>query len=73
MADDPRAATTGRGDDQCENHDLVREVTRIVREADVVFERVGGSSRHWVRDCFLPMLNDAGFRIVKAKEKPHAG
>jgi hypothetical protein len=36
-------------------HDeLVRDLTRVVREADEMFEREGGSSRHWVRDCFLP-------------------
>lgn len=36
--------------------DLVRVLTRACREADETFERVGGSTRHWVRDCFLPAL-----------------
>jgi hypothetical protein len=51
--------------EQDEDFDLVKAVTAVVREADLEFERVGGSSRHWVRDCFLPTLNRAGFIIVK--------
>jgi hypothetical protein len=39
-------------------------ITQAVREADIHFERVGGSSRHWVRDCFLPMLEKHGLKIV---------
>lgn len=31
-------------------------LTEVVREADAVFQRVGGSTRHWVRDCFLPLI-----------------
>lgn len=34
--------------------------TRAVRIADETFERVGGSSRHWIRDCFQPALEDEG-------------
>ena len=41
-------------------------VTIIVREADQAFEKSGGSSRHWVRDCFLPLLEAAGLRVVDA-------
>lgn len=44
--------------------DLLPIVTQIVREADAHFERVGGSSRHWVRDCFLPMLEAKGLAIM---------
>lgn len=48
-----------------ENSDaIVNTVTRIVRDADRAFQKSGGSSRHWVRDCFLPMLNARGLRIV---------
>jgi len=39
-------------------------VTSAVRAADIHFERVGGGSYHWVRDCFLPMLEQYGLKIV---------
>jgi hypothetical protein len=45
--------------------DLVAAVTAICREADRVFERVGGGSRDWVRECFLPLLNAGGFLVVR--------
>ena len=44
----------------------VEEITRIVRDADQDFEGSGGSTRHWVRDCFLPALEKSGLRIVGA-------
>lgn len=34
-------------------------ITEIVRQADDEFKRVGGSSRHWVRDCYFPLLRAA--------------
>ena len=40
-------------------------ITAVVREADQAFESSGGSSRHWVRDQFLPRLATAGWRLVK--------
>lgn len=43
--------------------DLQPRITQAVREADEHFERVGGSSRHWVRDCFLPMIEKHGLKI----------
>jgi len=52
--------------EQHEDTAIVNAITGIVRDADRTFERVGGSSRHWVRDCFLPMLNARGFVIVDA-------
>ena len=52
-----------------EKHDeIVQKVTKAVRLADISFEQVGGSSRHWVRDCFLPALEDEGLCIVEVKE-----
>ena len=48
------------------NEELVA-ITEIVREADRVFERVGGSSRHWVRDCFWPMLQQHGWTLVSQR------
>jgi hypothetical protein len=46
------------------NGTLIERLTRAVRLADSNFERVGGSSRHWVRDCFLPALESEGLDVV---------
>jgi hypothetical protein len=53
---------------QCEDEELVREITRIVREAFKRFEQSGGTTRHWVRECFLPILNRDGW--VVARDNP---
>lgn len=45
---------------------LIVAVTRVVRAADEAFEKDGGSSRHWVRDHFLPGLEAAGLKIEYA-------
>ncbi len=50
--------------EQSEDTTTVNAITAVVRDADQTFERVGGSSRHWVRDCFLPILNQAGYVVV---------
>ena len=42
----------------------VAEITKAVRQADEDFRHVGGSSRHWVRDCFIPALDAAWMRVV---------
>ena len=44
--------------------ELLRRVTLAVRLADEEFERSGGSSRHWVSECFLPALKEEGLEIV---------
>jgi hypothetical protein len=49
--------------DGCDTGNLVTRITAAVREADRTFERVGGSSRHWVRDCFLPTLEKHGLAV----------
>lgn len=54
---------------QEEDFDLVAAVTRVVRQADQEFESFGGSSRHWVRDHFLPELNLQGMLIVREAER----
>ena len=43
-------------------------LTLICREADKTFERVGGGSKHWVRDCFAPALEDAGLTLIALSE-----
>ena len=58
---------------QCDDTDVVRELTRICREADQHFQRVGGGTRHWVRDCFLPALNDAGWCVSAAPPEVKCG
>ena len=49
--------------------DLAPEVlvvlTRAVRAADTAFAAEGGSSRHWVRDQFLPCLEEEGLAVVR--------
>ena len=45
--------------------ELVRRMTAAMREADAVFERVGGSTRHHVRDCLLPILEKHGLSLIK--------
>jgi len=49
------------------NHALVKQITLAVRIADKKFEDVGGSTRHWVRDCLLPELTDAGLDVISDK------
>jgi len=53
-----------------EDHVALASITAAVRAADKHFERVGGSSRHWVRDCFLPELERRGL-FVGIRPKPH--
>lgn len=57
--------------DWTEDPELIRRVTAAVRLADAQFEQSGGSSRHWVRECLLPCLDDAGLQIVEQKEDPN--
>ena len=59
-------------EDQSEDEATVNAVTAVTREADQTFERVGGSSRHWVRDCFLPTLNAHGFIVARIQPEPAA-
>ena len=44
---------------------MIEKVTRVVREADEAFKTVGGSTRHWVRDCLLPALDRAGIELFE--------
>ena len=50
----------------------IEAITRAVRNADKQFEIIGGSSRHWVRECFIPALEEEGLLIIslfKVKEQ----
>lgn len=46
---------------------VVKELTAVMRKADKVFERVGGSTRHYVRDCLLPLMADAGLFVSSSE------
>jgi hypothetical protein len=45
---------------------VAASLTAAMREADKTFERVGGSTRHYVRDCLLPILEKHGLRLTAA-------
>jgi hypothetical protein len=47
-----------------EDVELLERITKAVREADSDFRQSGGSSHHWVRECFLPRLDTAGLVVV---------
>lgn len=52
--------------------DIVERLTAAVRSADAVFESVGGSTRHYVRDCLLQELATERLSVVDASA-PAAG
>lgn len=45
--------------------EAIEKVTAAMREADPLFEEVGGSTRHYVRDLLLPILEKSGFAFGK--------
>lgn len=47
---------------------IEQKLTAAMREADVIFERVGGGTRHYVRDCLLPMIEKHGVEVVLSAE-----
>jgi hypothetical protein len=55
---------------QSEDTDVVNAVTAAMREADRVFEKVGGGTRHHVRDCLLPVLNRGGWYLRRLAAHP---
>jgi hypothetical protein len=46
--------------------EAVKRLTAAMREADRLFEQVGGSTRHHVRDCLLPILEKHGLLLIAA-------
>jgi hypothetical protein len=44
-------------------------VTAVMRDADKEFEKIGGSTRHYVRDVLLPLLEQAGIRLCRVNQK----
>ena len=52
---------------------LMAEITSAVRAADERFELEGGSTRHWVRDCFVPELEMRKLEIIRNGTKSNEG
>lgn len=50
-----------------ETGEMIARITKAVRAADEEFKTVGGSTRHWVRECLLSCLQAEGLRIVDTK------
>lgn len=50
--------------DLSDNQEIIRRFTAAMREADQAFEKVGGSTRHYVRDCLLPILEKHDIEII---------
>lgn len=48
----------------------IEEVTAVIREADGKFKSIGGSTRHYVSDLLIPMMQDAGLLIISIKDAP---
>jgi hypothetical protein len=45
--------------------ELLRRLTSVVRKADENFRKTRGSTRDWVRECFLPVLRDNNLTICE--------
>jgi len=56
-----------------EEQKLIELLTSIVREADESHEQVGGSTRHWVRDCLLPTVEARGYWLVLQPQSEKSG
>jgi len=52
--------------------ELVGTMTAIMREADKGFETSGGSTRHYIREQLLPLMERYGFKVVRASPTPTA-
>lgn len=50
------------------SENIITVMTAIMREADKTFETVGGSTRHYVRDVLLPLMEKKGLKIIKQGE-----
>lgn len=49
--------------------DLINRMTAAMREADETFQRVGGSTRHHIRDCLLPILSKHQLVLKRAEDR----
>jgi hypothetical protein len=46
-----------------------KDITVFIRECDRLFTAVGGSTRHYVRDVFIPRMEEEGFIMLKLSEQ----
>lgn len=53
--------------------DIVNVVTAAMREADPIYQTVGGGTRHYVRDLLLPILSRNGYVVTPAAPGQIAG
>lgn len=47
-----------------ETSELFRLLTQETRQADRAHQTVGGGTRHWLRECFLPALERHDLAVV---------
>lgn len=52
--------------------EISKRVTRAVRLADLDFQKIGGTTMHYVHECLLPALeeNGIGLSVVPINELP---
>ena len=43
--------------------EMIRRITKIVRQADQRFMKVGGTTRHYVIECLIPCLEENGLTV----------
>ena len=55
------------------NNRTLDRVLCAIRDADKVFEKTGGSTRHWLRECFLPILEKEGLAVTEQGELLDSG
>lgn len=67
-----RELDTGELADQ-DSEEIERRMVSAMREADKTFERVGGSTRHHVIGCLIPVLAKHGLRLVAIEKKQDGG
>ncbi len=56
-----------------EGDELVRRLTLALRLADSRYPETGGSTRHYVRECLVDVLEKQGLRVVALPSPPEEG
>jgi hypothetical protein len=44
-------------------YEIVDEVVQAIQHCNELFEKGGGTTRHYVRDCLLPYLQSKGITV----------
>lgn len=50
-----------------------QQLAQVVRQADRQFEKVGGSTRHWLKECLLPLMEKEGLTVMVQGELLDSG